>query len=100
MVKKRKCRYTAEEQAIHDEAVRLRKMTDKQLVSEFRRQTEAEMATRAPNEALVQCKCDGSSKSTPGVQILLQALADGKCKGIKTGYATKIADFAAELGLI
>lgn len=32
MAKKRKCRYTAEELAIHEEAVRLRKMTDRQLV--------------------------------------------------------------------
>lgn len=29
---KRKCRMTAEERAVHDEAVRLRKMTDTQLV--------------------------------------------------------------------
>lgn len=30
---KRKCRMTSEERAIHDEAVRLRKMTDAQLVA-------------------------------------------------------------------
>lgn len=32
MAKKRKCRYTAEELAIHEEAVRLRKMTDGEVI--------------------------------------------------------------------
>ena len=32
MSRKRKCRYTPEELALHKEAVRLRNMTDKQLV--------------------------------------------------------------------
>ena len=37
MSRKRKCRYTPEELALHKEAVRLRNMTDKQLVEEFHR---------------------------------------------------------------
>ena len=44
MTKKRKCRYTAEELAIHEEAVRLRKMTDRQLVEEFHRAAEPEVS--------------------------------------------------------
>ena len=35
MSRKRKCRYTPEELALHKEAVRLRNMTDKQLVVFF-----------------------------------------------------------------
>ena len=35
MRKNKKYRYTAEEQAIHEEAMRLRKMTDRQLVEQF-----------------------------------------------------------------
>ena len=36
MAKKRNCRRTPEEIAIHEEAVKLRKMTDEQLVMAFR----------------------------------------------------------------
>ena len=35
-IKKRSCRRTPEEQEIHEEAVKLRKMTDKQLVDYVR----------------------------------------------------------------
>lgn len=45
MSRKRKCRYTPEELALHKEAVRLRNMTDKQLVEEFHR-TAAARPTR------------------------------------------------------
>ena len=48
MAKKRKCRYTAEELAIHEEAVSLRKMTDRQLVDAVRR--EAPRASQEPSE--------------------------------------------------
>ena len=41
MSRKRQCRYTPEELALHKEAVRLRNMTDKQLVeSSTGRQTQ------------------------------------------------------------
>lgn len=49
MAKKRKCRYTAEELAIHEEAVRLRKMTDRQLVTEFHRAAEQETSLNVPD---------------------------------------------------
>lgn len=38
--------------------------------------------------------------NTNSVKKLLQALADGRCKGIKSGYTYKIAQFAEEMGLI
>ena len=98
MSKKRK--YTAEERAIHEEAVRLRKMTDKQLVEEFHRAADAEIAVRVPDVAQ-----DGPEEADPnenpnGVQKLLSALSEGKCKGIKGATVYKITEFATEMGLI
>ena len=46
MRKNKKYRYTAEEQAIHEEAMRLRKMTDRQLVEQFHRAADMTAQTR------------------------------------------------------
>ena len=40
------------------------------------------------------------NENTSGVQKLLAALSEGKCKGIKGATAYKVAQFAAEMGLI
>lgn len=100
MSKKRKCRYTAEELAIHEEAVRLRKMTDKQLVEEFHRAADTEVAVRVPDVAQNGENEADPNENTSAVEKLLSALSDGKCKGIKGATAYKIAQFAAEMGLI
>ena len=42
---------TPEERAMHEEAVRLRKMTDKQLVEQFHRAAEPEMASSPSHKA-------------------------------------------------
>lgn len=100
MAKKRKCRYTTEELAIHEEAVRLRKMTDRQLVEEFHRAADTEVAVRVPNTAQNGENEADPNENTSAVEKLLSALSDGKCKGIKGATAYKIAQFAAEMGLI
>ena len=99
MAKKRKCRYTAEELAIHEEAVRLRKMTDRQLVTEFHRAAERETSLNVP-DVLPAPPDGGEAENTNGVKKLLEALAEGRCKGIKSGYTYKIAQLAEEMGLI
>ena len=100
MAKKKNCRRTPAEQAIHEEAVRLRRMTDRQLVEQFHRAAEPEMAVSVPSVAQ-----DGAEATTPigntsAVQTLLTALSEGKCKGIKGATAYKVAQFAAEMGLV
>lgn len=100
MAKKRKCRYTTEELAIHEEAVRLRKMTDRQLVEEFHRAADTEVAVRVPDVAQNGENEADPNENTSAVEKLLSALSDGKCKGIKGATAYKIAQFAAEMGLI
>ena len=90
MAKKRKCRYTPEELAIHDEAVRLRKMTDAQLVQAFREAS-------APPPAVSQ---EDPTKDTGGVKKLIEGLSRGECKGVKGATVYKIEQYAAEVGLI
>lgn len=101
MGRKGKSRYTAEERAIHEEAVRLRKMTDKQLVEGFHRAADAEIAVRVPD--VVQDdpeEADHKDDDTADVQKLLSALSEGRCKGIKGATVYKITEFATEMGLI
>lgn len=100
MAKKRKCRYTPEELALHEEAVRLRKMTDKQLVEEFHRAAEREVAPRKPQEVQEEAKENSLGNDTTDVQKLLNALAEGRAKGIKSGISYKVSQLAEEMGLI
>lgn len=82
MTKKRNCRRSDEETALHNEAVRLRKMTDAQLVSAVRngRQTKEP----APDK----------------VKALLDGLAAGECKGVGGATVFKIRQFAADKGFV
>lgn len=87
---------TAEEKAIHEEAVRLRKMTDRQLVEEFHRAAEPEVSLSPSCEA----EAADPNENTSAIEKLLSALSDGECKGIKGATAYKITQFATEKGLI
>lgn len=101
MSKKRKCRYTTEELAIHEEAVKLRKMTDRQLVELLNRQrADTETVAERPTASAASLEEDKARKDTSGVKKLLHELAEGKCKGIKGATVYKITEFATELGLL
>lgn len=91
---------TAEEKAIHEEAVRLRKMTDRQLVEEFHRAAEPEVSLSPSCEAQDEAEAAGPNENTSAIEKLLSALSDGECKGIKGATAYKITQFATEKGLI
>ncbi len=93
MAKERKCRYTAEELDIHKQAVKLRKMTDKQLVEAF---VSAGATTAAQKSALNE----EAGNYSVGVERLLKELAEGKCKGVKNATVYKITEFAKGLELI
>lgn len=90
MAKKRKCRYTPEELAIHEQAVKLRKMTDEQLVTAFR-------AASAPSCSVSD---ETPRNNTDGVKTLLEGLSRGDCKGVKGATVYKITEYASEMGLI
>ena len=100
MSRKKNCRRTQAEQALHREAVRLRNMTDKQLVEEFHRAAEPGMARSVPSVAQDGAEADTPIGNTSAVQALLTALSEGKCKGIKGATAYKVAQFAADMGLV
>lgn len=97
MAKKRNCRRTEEELNIHKEALRLRKMTDSQLVEAFRNAGEVAGRTDAAQDVSEE---NNPTENTTGVQKLLNELAEGKCKGIKGATVYKISEFATELGLL
>ncbi len=99
MRKNKKYRYTAEEQAIHEEAMRLRKMTDRQLVEQFHRAADIDIALGVP-EIAKDCSNKTDSNNTSDIKKLISALSEGKCKGIKGGTVYKITEFATEMGLI
>lgn len=99
MAKKRKCRYTPEELRIHEQAVRLRKLTDAQLVEEFNK-TKQNVLTESHRELETVEKASNIGNDTEAINILLQAISDGKCKGVRSKTAYKIEELAKELGLI
>jgi hypothetical protein len=73
-------------------------MTDQQLVDAFREasQDASQDAQNAPQSA-------GGihpANDVGDVVRLLEALSDGKCKGIGNGTVYKIAEFAKEMGLV
>ena len=70
----------------HDEAVRLRKMTDEQLIEAFR---------NANREKVTK-----SNDNSQSVKKLLEELSDGKCKGIKGATAYKIVEYATQRGFV
>ena len=100
MSKKRKCELTAEERSNHAEAVRLRKMPDKQLVEAFHQAQTSGIHTERTSKRSESAEKAKAEKDNAGVKRLLDELAGGKCKGIKGATASKISEFAAELGLI
>ena len=91
---------TVEEKAIHEEAVRLRKMTDRQLVEEFHRAAEPEVSLSSSHGAQDEPEAADPNENTSAIEKLLSALSDGECKGVKGATAYKITQFATEKGLI
>ena len=100
MAKKRNCRLTPEEADIHAQAVRLRKMTDAQLVEEVRNATAPRSSLPAGAESSQICAEDAGKADTPWpVETLLSALVDGRCKGIGDATICKIRMLARGMGL-
>ena len=98
MPKKRKCRLTPEEIEVHDLAVKLRKMTDRQLVTAFREATQNAPLTQ--QDSPHGSDSSDTSNYVGGVRRLLEGLSEGKCKGIGSGTVNKLTEYAKEVGLI
>lgn len=96
-MKKRSCRMTAEERDLHEQAVRLRKMTDQQLVDHLKHiQKDAYAAGYAEAEANpIEPQSTGKT-----LGAFIADLASGRCKGVKNATAFKIEEFARTEGYI
>ena len=86
MGKKRKCRMTPEEMEVHEQAIRLRRMTDAQLVAAV------QGPGRRPGKAPVA--------SRDRVVALLDGLSAGECKGVAGATAFKVRQYAVDKGLL
>lgn len=98
MPKKRKCRYTAEELEVHDLAVKLRKMTDQQLVDAFK--DASQNSAHCRQEPPLASGGSDTTTDVCAVRQLLNELSEGKCKGIGTGTVNKITTYAMDRGMI
>lgn len=88
-MKKRSCRRTTDEAKIHEKAVKLRKMTDEQLVHYVEDRAE-------------KARSEGKNESRRGktAKDFLEALAPGLIPGVGMTTVDKLIRFAREGGYI
>ena len=92
MAKKRNCRRTPEEVSVHEEAVKLRKMTDAQLVEKVRSALNATSNASAEFEKL--------GKAANRTAEFLEAFTNANIPGIGKVTIKKLITFAKENGYI
>ena len=92
MAKKRNCRRTPEEVSVHEEAVKLRKMTDAQLVEKVR-SASAEASKSA-------AAFDELGKAANHTAEFLEAFTNANIPGIGKVTIKKLTTFAKENGYI
>lgn len=90
MAKKRSCRRTNDENVIHDKAVKMRKMTDEQLVHYVE-----DRVAKAESEGFNRGKKNGNNGS---IGRFISELS--KVSGIGAATISKIKAFAVERGYI
>ena len=95
MKKKRNCRRTADESAIHDKAVKMRKMTDEQLVHYME-----EIAEKARIEGYNRGKREGSEQKSGGFDPAEFIEGIGNIHGIGQKVMAKIRAYAQEGGYV
>lgn len=104
MAKKRNCRRTVDENRIHDKAVKMRKMTDEQLVHYVEDRVN-KARSEGINEgrryaAVERAKLQKAMEPRvkPGVKEFLQELRENGIKGIGAATISKLERMAAENG--
>ena len=88
MAKKRSCRRTETEDRIHEKAVKMRKMTDEQLVNYVN-----DLVEKAESEGFNRGKRSGGGKSIGDFVKEISEL-----RGIGAATVSKIKAYAAEMG--
>lgn len=96
-MKKKKYQMTAQERNIHEQAVRLRKMTDAQLIEHIEHIRRDAYAAGYAEAESVPSEAGDHDK---GVAQFVKELSEGGCRGVKNATAYKIEEFAREKGYI
>ena len=96
MAKKRNCRRTADEVRIHEEAVKLRKMTDAQLVEKVR----SAAATAEKAGESFQELGNAANSASAAIEAFIEAFNNAEIPGIGKITKKKIQTFAKENGYI
>lgn len=94
-MKKRKCRMTAGERDLHEQAIRVRKMTDQQLVDHLQHIRDDAYAA-----GYAEAQTTSSPTSEKTLTGFIEELSNGRCKGVKSATAFKIEEFARTAGYI
>ena len=92
---KRKCKMSAEELGIHEQAVKLRKMTDKQLVGILNKLINEQKDNSQPPTPTRE---DKSMKVPSALDSLLHDLSEGSVKGIGKATTEKIIEYCLDRG--
>ena len=106
MAKKRSCRRTNEENVAHSVAVRIRKMTDMQIIEymeEIRKKAYAEAADDVRDANKAVCESCGSNKpvkNEPSAQDFIDVLKREKIQGIGAVTINKLLEVAKKYGFI
>lgn len=95
MAKKRSCRRTVDENKIHEKAVKMRKMTDEQLVHYVE-----DRAEKARSEGYNCGMAAGARKQAPrpGVKEFLEDIKNKGIKGVGAATIGKLERMAVENG--
>ena len=93
MAKKRRCRRDEEEIRIHDEAVKLRRMTDRQLVGACRMAEWERIVAKKPRQTT-------EVANTDALMMVLKGIDEGKIKGMGKVTSYKISDYAKQIGVL
>ena len=107
MAKKRSCRRTSEENAVHDAAVRIRKMTDMQItdyIEGIKKKAYAEAMDDAQDARKAICdSCDKpetESAKEPTAQDFIDVLKKEKIQGVGAVTINKLLEVAKKYGFI
>jgi len=98
MAKRRSCRRTNEQDAFHEKAVRIRKMTDEQLCTHIEELTD-EAYDRGYQKGMENVPVAKEEKTNP-VKEFMDLISGGTVKGIGCATVSKLMRLATENGYL
>ena len=99
MAKRRSCRRTNEQDAFHDRAVRIRKMTDEQLCNHIEELTDAAY-DKGYQKGMENVPTPAPVEKTNPVKEFIDLISGGNVKGIGCTTVSKLLRVATDNGYI